>query len=124
MTCYGRFGEWATVVALALAVAALGPMFAKNQDQDGAWAACIALPALALNGILMMHVREYRSVPLPLWFWPLPFLLPTLVATLDIRWSHRFPTALRVMIAAVATTAIAIATIACVLLLNGPAEEW
>lgn len=122
MTCYGRFGEWATFTGITLGVVAFARIFVSKAEAH--WSSSLALPALALNSVLTMHIREYRSVPLPLWFPVLPFLLPTLVAGLDYVWSGRLHPALRVVIAGVATAVLAAATVALMLMLNGPAEEW
>ncbi len=120
MTCYGRFGEWATFAGVTLAMVALMRVFVS--DNDVTWSDCLSTPALALNCILMMHIREYRSQPLPIWFIPLPYLIPTLVVALDQAWSQRLHPLLRVVIAAIATAALAAASIAIILKINGPAE--
>lgn len=122
MTCYGRFGEWATLSGIAFGVVALARVCVSNPLSP--WSNCLALPALALNAILIMHIREYRSVPLPTWFPALPFLLPTLVALVDLAWARRLHPIARVIIAGAITTAVAASTIAIILALNGPAEEW
>ncbi len=122
MTCYGRFGEWSTLVGLTLGVFAIGRIFIS--DQATRWSSAIALPVLALNSILIMHIREYRSVPLPIWFPALPFLLPTLVGAVDIVWTGRLHPIVRVIMAGVVTAALGAATIAIILALNGPTEEW
>lgn len=121
MTCYGRFGEWATSVAAALAVVSVAR--ALVNDQESPWTSALSLPTLALNAVLIMHIREYRSNPLPAWFLPLPFLMPGCVAIVDLAWSGRFHPALRVVIAAIVTTVLAIVVIAIVLSINGP-SEW
>ena len=122
MTCYGRFGEWATLSGITLGVVALARICVSNSLS--AWSTSLALPALALNAILIMHIREYRSVPLPIWFPALPFLLPTLVVTVDIAWASRLPPIVRVITAGVVTVMLAASAIAIILALNGPGEEW
>ena len=122
MTCYGRFGEWATLTGIALGGVALARICISNPLAT--WLTSLALPALALNAILIMHIREYRSVPLPFWFPALPFLLPTLVATVDAAWASRLYPIIRVIVAGMVTIVLAAATIAIILAVNGPAEEW
>ena len=122
MTCYGRFGEWATLCGIALGVVALAGVCMSNPLSP--WLTSIAVPSLALNATLIMHIREYRSVPLPIWFPALPFLLPTLVATVDMAWASRLHRFVRVIIAGVVTVILAASTIAIILALNGPGEEW
>lgn len=121
MTCYGRFGEWAAVAGLSLAIVAFARVLIA--DADAAWSVHIGLPALVLSSALVMHIREYRSNPLPYWFTPLPFLIPTLVAAVDIAWSSKWHVALRVLVAGVITAGLGAATIAIVLAINGP-SEW
>ena len=122
MTCYGRFGEWATIAGLSLGVVALARVLIS--DPQAEWSARLAYPALALSAILLMHVREYRSNPLPVWFLPLPFLLPMLVALNDWSWAHKQHPILRVFVAAVLTASLAAGAIAFVWVWNGPSDEW
>ncbi len=122
MTCYGRFGEWATAAGLILAVVAMARTCVSTSAAR--WSTCLAVPALALSSVLTMHIREYRSAPLPLWFPALPFLLPAIVACVDYGFASRMHPLVRVIVAAVATAVVGAATIAIILAVNGPTEDW
>ncbi len=122
MTCYGRFGEWASLAGMSLGVVALARLCITQSETN--WSSALALPALALNSVMIMHIREYRSQPLPAWLPVLPFLLPTIVAGVDMAWANRCRPFLRVFIAGLLTTLLAGAIVAIVLALDGPAEEW
>jgi hypothetical protein len=113
MTCYGRFGEWSVLTAISLGAVAIVRVFVP--DDENRWTGSIALPALALSGTLLMHIRDYSSQALPVWLAPVPLLMPAVVGFIDQAMGVNRSAPLRVVIAA-ATSIVLVAIVLAVVL--------